>query len=239
MTPFKYWLRAPSVQALASRMIAGYVRLVKATSRWRTVGAEVPARLWDANQPFIVCFWHGRLLMMPLGWPPGVAVKILISSHADGRLIARVIGRFGLGTITGSTRRGGSEALRAMLRALRRGEPVVLTPDGPRGPRMRADGAIVDLARLSGRPIVPAAFAASRCWIAPSWDRFVVALPFTRGVYVWGEPVAVPRDADAAAIEAARHLVEERLNAATAEADRRVGRAAIEPAPVEAARARA
>ncbi len=237
MTPFKRWLRAPSVQALASRLIAGYIRLVKATGRWRIIGAEVPARLWDAKQPFIGCFWHGRLLMMPLGWRPGVAVKILISSHADGRLIARVMGRFGLGTITGSTRRGGNEALRAMLRALRRGEPVVVTPDGPRGPRMRAGGAIVELARLSGRPIVPGAFAASRCWVAPSWDRFVVALPFARGVYVYGEPVAVPRDADAAAIEAARRLVEERLNAVTAEADRRVGRTAIEP--VEAARARA
>lgn len=239
MTPLKRALRSDPVQAALSRIIAAYIRLVRATSRWRTVEGQIPARFWDAGEPFIGAFWHGRLLMMPLSWRPNVAMSMLISSHADGRLIARTIGHFGLGAIAGSTRRGGGQALRAMLRSLKRGEPVAFTPDGPRGPRMRAQGAIVDLARLSGRPIVAVAYATSRRWLAPSWDRFVVALPFSRGVYVWGEPIHVPREADAAAVEQARRAVEERLNAVSAEADRLVGQRAIEPAPPESAPVRA
>jgi len=99
---------------------------------------------------------------------------------------------------------------------------------------MRAQPGVVALAARARVPVVPVAWSASRRWIAPSWDRFVVALPFARGVFVWGEPVTVPADADAPALEAARRLLEERLNAVTAEADRLVGRAPVEPAPATA-----
>jgi len=229
VTAAKRLLRTSTAQAALARVIAGYIRLVRATGPWRTVNGEIPARFWDAGEAFIGAFWHGRLLMIPPIWPPGLPVRMLISDHADGRLIARAVARFGLGTIAGSSRHGGHEALRAMVRALARGVPVAITPDGPRGPRMRAGGAIVDLARLSGRPIVPVGFSSSAAWVAPSWDRFVVALPFGRGVYVWGEPIEVPRGADGPAREAARQAVEDRLNRVTAEADRLAGRVAIEP----------
>jgi hypothetical protein len=238
MNAWKRLARAPRVQAVASRCLALYIRFVHATSRWQRIGRETPTGFWEANEPFIGCFWHGRLFMMPPSWRPGVPISVLISDHPDGRLIARTVARFGFDTIAGSTTRSGTQALRALLRALERGVTVCVTPDGPRGPRMRASGAIVDLARLSGRAIVPGAFATSRRVVAGSWDRFVVALPFSRGVYVWGEPIRVSRDTDAAGVEAARRLVEERLNAVTAEADRRAGAAAIEPAPVDAARVR-
>lgn len=231
MTPFKRCLRSGPVQALLGRAIAAYIRTVRATARWDTVNGHVPARFWDAGEPFIGVFWHGRMLMMPPCWPRGLAINMLISDHADGRVIARAIGRFGQRAVVGSTTRGGTQALRDLLRALGRGECVAVTPDGPRGPRMRVTGAVVDLARLSGRPIVPVAFGASARRVASSWDRFVVALPWGRGVHVWGEPVWVARDADAAARETARRTLEDRLNAITAEADRRVGAPVIEPAP--------
>lgn len=219
------------MQAVLGRLIAFWARLVMTTGRWETMRGEIPARLWDEGQPFIGAFWHGRLLLSPLAWRRGAPVAMLISSHPDGRLIAEATRRLGFATIDGSTRRGGGSALRDLLRALKGGTSVALTPDGPRGPRMRAGGAIIDLARLSGAPIVPAAFAVSRRWVAPSWDRLIVALPFARGVFVWGEPVTVARDAAAPAIEAARAELEARLNALAAEADGVVGQPAIEPAP--------
>ena len=232
MKPYKRLLRNDAVRGVLCALGAGYIRLVHATSRWRVEGGHIPAAYWDRGEPFIVAYWHGRILMMPYSWRRDRAMSLLISQHPDGQFIARLVGRFGLGTVAGSTRRGGTAALRAMLRVLKAGGHVGITPDGPRGPRMRASIGVVDVARLSGAAIVPAAYATSRRRVLSSWDRFVVALPFSRGVFVWGAAVEVPRDADAAACERLRRTLEERLNAATAEADRLVGQTAIEPAPV-------
>jgi len=211
---------------------AQYIRLVHATGRWSVVRGEVPRALWERSQPFITCFWHGRLLMMPYCWNREVPVHMLISQHRDGQIIARTVGHFGIRTIAGSTRRGGAGALRAMVKALQGGECVGVTPDGPRGPRMRASDGVVSVARLAGVPVVPATFAVSRRRVLSTWDRFVIALPFARGVLVWGEPIAVPRDADEAGREAVRARLEAALNAITAEADTLVGAVPIEPAPL-------
>ncbi len=226
----KRLLRNEVVRGVLCAAAARYIRFAYASGRWRVEGGEVPAAFWREGKPFIVAFWHGRLLMMPYCWDAGAPMNMLISQHPDGQFIARTIGRFGLGTIAGSTRRGGTSALRAMLRTLRSGDYVGITPDGPRGPRMRAGGAIVEVARLARAPVVPVAFATSRRRVLGTWDRFVVALPFSRGVFVWGRPISVARDADAEAREAARRAVEDALNAVTREADRLVGQPAIEPA---------
>lgn len=211
-------------------LTAQYIRLVFLTGRWEVVGGEIPARLWDAGQPFILAFWHGRLLMMPEIWRRDVPIHMLISQHRDGELIARTVGHFGIRWLAGSTSRGGMAALRAMVKLLKGGQCVGITPDGPRGPRMRASAGIVGAARLSGCPVIPATFAAARRRALGSWDRFVVALPFSRGVFLWGQPIAVPADADAAALEGYRLRIEAAMNALCAEADRRMGCAPVEPA---------
>jgi hypothetical protein len=227
----KRLLRARPSRAAAAWLIAAYARFLAATVRWRVLRKDVPDRMLAEGRPVICAFWHGRLLLMPFARPNEVPVDVLISGHADGRLIAGAARRLGLGTVTGSSRRGGVAAFRGLLRALAAGRSVAITPDGPRGPRMRAGGAVIDLARLSGAAIVPVGVAVSRRWIAPSWDRFVVPLPFARGVRVWGEPITVPRAADRTMTETLRAELEARLNALSADADRLAGRAAIEPAP--------
>jgi lysophospholipid acyltransferase (LPLAT)-like uncharacterized protein len=208
---------------------ARYIRLVLATGRWTMVRGEASIPYIDAGIPFIFCFWHGRILMMPYAWERRDRAHMLISQHRDGQIIARTVEHFGIRTIAGSTQRGGAAALRTMLKVLRAGDCVGITPDGPRGPRMRASDGIVNVARMAGRPIIPMTFGACRRKVVPSWDRFVVPLPFSRGVFVWGDPIEVPRDMDDAAVEAARVKVEESLNAITAEADRLTGHAPIEP----------
>jgi lysophospholipid acyltransferase (LPLAT)-like uncharacterized protein len=104
---------------------------------------------------------------------------------------------------------------------------------------MRVSGAVIEIARRSGAPIIPATYACSRRKVIGTWDRFVVALPFGRGVFAWGEPIAVPRDADAERREIARGEVEDALNALTDEADRLVGQETIAPAPAVASAAQA
>ena len=109
-------------RGVAAALAAQYIRLIHLTGRWRVIGEEIPRRFWDTQRPFLVCFWHGRLLMMPYCRNPDAPpVYILISRHPDGRFIADTIKHFGVGAITGSTSRGGTSALRAVLKILASG----------------------------------------------------------------------------------------------------------------------
>ena len=217
---------------VACWLVSLYIRLVHATGRWRILGDQAVERLADEGRPFVVCLWHGRMLMMPYAWSRADQVHMLISSHIDGQLIAQTIRHFGAKTIAGSSSKGGGGAIRAMLRTLKDRQWVGITPDGPRGPRMRAAAGIVQLARLAGVPIFPVTFGADRCWTLRSWDRFCIPLPLARGVFIWGPPIELPRHADPAAQERARRRVEDGLNEITAQADRLCGRPAVEPAPI-------
>lgn len=234
MAALKNVMRRPGVQNALSVAAAGYIRFVHATSRWEMIGGDVLTRYWDNGTSCIPAFWHGRLMMMSCGWRKGVPASILLSQHRDGRFIAQTVERLGIQPIYGSTSRGGAAGLRAVIRTLQSGTSTGFTPDGPRGPRMRASLGVIQAARLSGSPILPCSFAVRRRRVLKSWDRFILALPFTRGVFVCGEPVLVPRNASDEAIETARQLVEDRLNAVTEQADRLVGVEPVTPAPVPA-----
>ena len=236
--------RSSPVRAAACFIAAGYIWFVHATSRWQIVNQDIPQAYWDSDKPFILAFWHGRILMMPYCWPRGRRMNMLISRHRDGGLIADTIGWFGLDTVRGSTAKPGRErdkgataALMEMLRKLKSGEYVGITPDGPRGPRMRATEGVAAVARLAGVPVIPCAFGTRSRRLLSSWDRFVVALPFSRGVFVWGQPIEVPAGARGAVLDAARLQIEAGLNEVTREADRLTGHdpddilpAALEPA---------
>jgi len=218
---------------------AMYIRLVWATGRWEIKNSAVPERFWREGKPFIIAFWHGRLLILPAMWPQTSKISMLISMHRDGELIARAIGYFGHGTVRGSAAKpgstkdkGGAAALRGMLKALKASEYVGITPDGPRGPRMRATDGIVTVARVSGAPIIPCSYSARTRKVLGTWDRFIVPLPFTRGVIVWGEPIYIAREADAASLEMARLAVEAGLNGVTNAADTAMGVDPVQPAPV-------
>ena len=230
----KAFLRNEGVRAVLCWIGAQYIRLCRRTGRWSTVGGHIPRRLWDEGQPFILCFWHGRLMMMPYCWDYGWPLHTLTSDHPDGRLIARTTAHFGLRTVVGSSSRGGAAALRRMARLIRDGSSIGLTPDGPRGPRMRAQSGAVALARLSGAPMVPVSFSAGRRRVLATWDRFVLALPFNRGAFVWGPPIRVPRDADAGTLEVCRAQLETALNDITREADGLVCAVPVTPAPLPA-----
>ena len=217
-------LRSERLRHLLCWVIQLYIRLVYRTNRWSIEGGEIPRRLRAAGRPFILAFWHGRLLMIPMAWQRLAPMHMLISAHRDGRIIADAVTYFGVNSIAGSSRRGGSGALRLMLKQLAAGDCVGITPDGPLGPAMHASTGIVNVARLARVPIVPVVFATSRRRVLRTWDRFHLAKPFGRGVFIWGEPVEVEAELDEAGVERTRLLVESRMNALAEEADRRVGR---------------
>ncbi len=229
----KHLMAKDGFRSALGRLVALYIAFVRSTSRIELHGQHHADQCWDAGRPFILAFWHGRLMMMPLVWRRGMPIDMLISQHRDGDLIARTISHFGLDTVRGSSskpgreNKGGAAALRMMVRALGHGRSVGITPDGPRGPRMRASEGIVAIARLSGVPIIPAVSATSHRLKLGSWDRFLVALPFSRISLIWGEPIYVARDSD---LEMKRLEVETVLNLLAARADMAVGQTPVEPA---------
>src|SRR4029077_6564452 len=184
-------LRSNRVHQLSCWVIHLYIRFVYATNRWTVDGGEVPRRLRAEGTSFILAFWHGRLLMIPMAWQRLAPMHMLISAHRDGRIISDSVTYFGVQSIAGSSRRGGTAALRLMLRHLAAGGCGGITPDGPRGPPTRAASGIINAARLAGVPIVPIVFAPSRCRVLRSWDRFHLAFPFGRGAFVWGAPILI------------------------------------------------
>lgn len=140
---------------------AWLIQLLGRTLRIRKIGEEPVRELYGQGQSIIFTFWHGRQLMMPLVYR-GKRAYILISQHRDGELIHRIVSRFGFRSVRGSTTRGGSLALRRLIRLGRGGADLVVTPDGPKGPRWKVQEGVIQLAKLTGLPIVPVTFACSK-----------------------------------------------------------------------------
>jgi len=226
LTKSKAWrrlLRSGSLQRIACWITHCYIRFVYLTNRWSVEGGDWALRLTREGKTFIVAFWHGRLLMMPLAWHGLTPFHMLISAHRDGRIIAGAMTYFGIETIAGSTSRGGSSALREMLKRLREGGCIGITPDGPRGPAMTVSIGIINIARVAGVPIVPLTYATSRRRLLATWDGFHLALPFGRGVYLFDEPVEIAAELDEVGLENARRAIETRMVEMVREADRLVG----------------
>lgn len=220
-------------QAALAWCAVQYLRIVKLTNRWELRRPPAAEMLLANGEPFIACFWHGRLSTMRAAWPHDPSrFHMLISGHSDGAIIARAMRRLGFPVISGSSRRGAVPALRGIKQVLAKGACVGITPDGPRGPRMRAKLGAIKAAAASGAPILPVSGSVRRCTLLNSWDRFMAADFFSRGIILYGEPLTVPRDADRVTMERCRLELETRLNALTAEADKICGQDPIEPAPL-------
>lgn len=219
MSTMKRVLKHPRTQTAISWLLAQYIRLVYYTS--------VKTRLFDeASLPYlkgeknaIFAFWHGRLMLCLFMEPPNRQMHVLSSAHRDGVLISKVISFFGEATITGSSSKGGSDAVRKMLHVLKAGDNACITPDGPRGPRYVAEKGVVTLARISGKPIIPISFSSTRHRTLRSWDHFMLALPFGRIVFCVGAPISVSKDADDHAQEQARLMIEKTMIALVEKTD--------------------
>ena len=140
-------------------------------------------QLLDHGKPIILIFWHNRILSMTAGWNSSQSITLLHSPHRDGLLIGRAIGHLGYKTVAGSSNKNGSSGLRKLLTELRKGNSIGITPDGPRGPRMRLTMGTIAAARLSDIPIVPVAWNAENRLLLKTWDKMILARPFTKGVF--------------------------------------------------------
>jgi lysophospholipid acyltransferase (LPLAT)-like uncharacterized protein len=175
-----------------------FIKALHATIRKRHVRLE---HLVDPPQ-YILVFWHSHIISAFFcRWRKPISV--MLSRSKDGELIARAARWFGVDSVRGSSTRGGSSALRAIIREARDGKNIAFTPDGPKGPPRVAKEGTIYAAQMTGLPIVPMAVAASRKTLLRSW-------------YVYGAPMVVPRDAD---VEEWRKRLEDAMNALAGEAE--------------------
>ncbi len=139
----------PPLGALLLKMLGKSMKL-------KVVGR--PAEL-DEGGNIIFSFWHGRMLMMPFVGPEGPS-SVMVSRHKDGELISRVVQRFGIGSVRGSTTRGGMSALKEIIRLAKKGQSIAFTPDGPRGPRYTVQMGVIQAAMATGLPVYPLTYSA-------------------------------------------------------------------------------
>lgn len=232
--------RSPRLRRLAASLGAWYIRLVDRTTRWEIPDPALRDRIRAQQERIVIAIWHGRLLMIPAEMPPGGRVHAMISANRDGDIIADCVGRFGIASMRGSSRdprkphkaKGGAAVAAEAMELLGEHEriAVALSPDGPRGPRMRAQPGVATVSAAMGVPVMPFAYSTNRGFVAGSWDSFFVPLPFGRGVKVWGPVIEPPEDRSPEGIEAHRLQIEQALTRITQDADRRMGRAPVEPA---------
>lgn len=214
-------LRHPSHVRLASLLGAGLIRVWMDSLRLRV---HFDDQTTDPDHPrcpgaMIHAFWHENLLFLA-SIPVRAELRVMISQHGDGELIAQVIRHLGIKTVRGSTTRGGAAAMLEMMEHAERRAHLAVTPDGPRGPRRRAQLGVIYLAARTGMPIVPYGMAYERAWRARSWDRMAVPWPFSRVAGVAGPLLHVPPNLDRARQEFFARRLEERMDQAAETAER-------------------
>lgn len=191
------------------------MRFIHATSRKRYSNLEVLQAQFDKGAPCIIVAWHNRNILGPFAYlthrPKGRVFSPLASASRDGSLAAAAMDNLGVQCIRGSSSRGGAQALREMLRAVKKGHDLGITPDGPRGPKYKVQAGVIAAARLTGVPIIPMTYQASRKKELGSWDAMIVPYPFGILQYVYGHPMRVPRDASPEELEDLRLQLEQEM----------------------------
>ncbi len=183
------------IQWIIAILIAIPIWFVYLTSKIKITNYETFKKY--RKKPAIFVFWHGRSMMLsPIIAVGGMRAYAVASKHHDGRIMAKLQRLFGLRPIYGSTSDGGLSVLRGGLHVLSDGRySMCISPDGPGGPSLRIQDGTMYFAKMSGAPIIPVCYSASRCWFMDNWDKYMVAKPFSRINCIVGEPVFVPRRA--------------------------------------------
>lgn len=204
---------------ILSRLAGALLFLHRSTLRVERMHFERYLALKARGVPILFTLWHGRMFLS-IQAHRHEGIVTMASRSKDGEIIAGWLERNGYFVVRGSSTRGGSEALREMVRRIRGGENAALTVDGPTGPPRRVQPGIVQLARLTGGWILPVTSSSSRPRFLSSWDRYLLPMPFSRNVVLYGEPFPIDeRDKD----EEAQERIGSALDEATREADRAAG----------------
>ena len=167
--------------------------LVCKSIRWTYIVENEKSNIFDNDQEYIFCCWHNRLFLGPHLLPRNRIINALQSSHSDGMVTSIAFKHLGMNVILGSSKKGGMQAFRKMVKCIQLGESVAITPDGPKGPKEKVKEGIVKLAQMTDTPIIPLVWATNKFKLVNSWDSFVIPYPFSKGIYSFGKPIKVKK----------------------------------------------
>lgn len=192
--PIKKLSKHPKIHQCLAWIGAYYVRFVLKTSTLHLHIPESCQPYFNGDNNAIFAMWHSRIMLMQCNIPQKRKMHAMVSAHRDGRMIGDVLSYFGVVAVHGSTSKEGGKALKTLIRDYKAGHNVSITPDGPRGPARKVSEGLAQLAMLTNAPVICASYAASRAKHLRSWDRFMIALPFSRLYFVASEPLHYQRD---------------------------------------------
>ena len=191
------------------------IRFIFYSSKKRYVGLENLEKYLDSDQPIIIVSWHNRNILGSFGYVAhrrkGRNFYPMASASKDGSIATEAMKHMGVACVRGSSSKGGTQALRAMLRLAKQGNDLGITPDGPRGPKYHMQEGVITTARLTRCPLIPMTYQAKRKKILSSWDAMIVPFPFNSLTYVYGEPIEVPAKLTEEEHEAWRLKVEQEM----------------------------
>jgi hypothetical protein len=206
---------------IAAFLGARAIRIIGCSWRFRVISEEYVEEARRHAPHVIFAFWHGR--MLPLSYRyRNRSIQVLASAHKDGELMGQTIRLLGFGHVRGSSTRGGARAIRELVARLEEGFDLGITVDGPKGPRYAVKPGPLEISKISGAPVVPAAVSSKSHWVFSSWDAFEFPKPFTKIYVRFGKPVLVPPDAGPDDLEARRVELEQVLREITDVNDRDV-----------------
>jgi lysophospholipid acyltransferase (LPLAT)-like uncharacterized protein len=210
-SPLPFTARQRVLLNLGAPLIAAGVKLLSSTCRHELRGLEFWESIQRTDGRAIVAVWHESTTLAAYHYR-NTGFHTLASYSFDAECGVRALERLGIFSVRGSSSRGGSEALRDLAVALERAGTVLLTLDGPRGPRRMAKPGAAILAARTGASIIPHAFAVSPAWRLRSWDRLSIAKPFARVISAYAPPIPPPANMSPAAIDETRLQLEASLN---------------------------
>lgn len=186
------------------------------TLHYRVIGRE-QLEHYHGKEGFIINTWHGQQLL-GFCFFKGCGYYILSSLSRDGERSSSIMRKFGWRIIRGSSSKGAVRGLIELLKVLREGAGIALTPDGPRGPLYHIEPGGIYLAQKTGAPLIPLAFVFEPKWVSEkSWDKFAIPKPFAKCVAYFGEPLFVTEELTETQLE----VEKKRLQEAIHEANRR------------------
>jgi len=215
MRILKRFSKTSAGQKLIGFLFYFITKLISLSIRWEYFEQSKKSKIFDNRNKYIFCCWHNKLFLGPHLLPRNRVINALQSSHSDGMITSLAFQYLGMNVILGSSKKGGMQAFRKMVKSLQLGESIAITPDGPKGPKEKVKDGIIKLAQMTNTPIIPLVWATRKFKIINSWDNFVLPYPFSKGIYSFGKPIYIEKKINISKFELERKNLENEIKRLT------------------------
>ena len=209
-------------QKLIGFLFYSITSLISRSIRWEYLVENEKSNIFNSNEEYIFCCWHNKLFLGPHLLPRNRIINALQSSHSDGMVTSLAFKYLGMNVILGSSKKGGMQAFRKMVKCIKSGESVAITPDGPKGPKEKVKEGIIKLAQITETSIIPLVWTTNKFKLINSWDNFVIPYPFSKGVYSFGKPIYIKKQINEYELETARQNLENEIKRLTKEVENKL-----------------